>query len=360
MRLAVLPGDGIGPEITDATVRVLHCVSDLHGLSIDIMRLPVGLRALSEHGTTFPESSRELAASADGIVLGPLSTYQYPPPQAGGINASAELRSSLNLFANIRPSRRRAVPAKAKGMDLVIVRENTEGFYAARSMFAGSGEFMPTPDLAFAVRKISSEASKSVARVSFELARARRRRVTVIHKANVLRLSDGLFLKSVQEVGQQYPDVETDAILVDAMAAFLVRDASRFDVVLTTNLFGDVLSNEAAELAGGLGLAPSLNIGDQHALAQASHGSAPDLAGLDLANPTALILSAGQLLTWLGNKHGDVRFLDAAAAIERGVDLLLQNPATRTADVGGQCGTKAFADHLVDILDARPDVRALG
>jgi isocitrate/isopropylmalate dehydrogenase len=336
MRLAVLPGDGIGPEIADAAVQVLRCVSDMYGLSIDIVVLPIGLKALAGSGTTFPDASRDAAVSADGIVLGPLSTYQYPPPQEGGINASAELRTSLNLFANIRPSRcRAALPAKCQGMDLVIVRENTEGFYAARSMFAGSGEFMPTPGLALAVRKISSEASEAVARISFEIARSRRRRLTIIHKANVLRLSDGLFLKSVEAVGQRYPDVEVETILVDAMAALLVRDPSRFDVVLTTNLFGDVLSNEAAELAGGLGLAPSLNVGERHAVAQASHGSAPELAGLDRANPTALILSAAQLLVWLGDRHHDPRFSEAAEMIERRIDLLLQSPATRTPDVAG-------------------------
>jgi isocitrate/isopropylmalate dehydrogenase len=230
-------------------------------------------------------------------------------------------------------------------MDLVIVRENTEGFYADRNMAVGSGEFMPTPDLALAVRKITAEASARIARTAFALARTRRRRVTAVHKANVLRLSDGLFLREVRRVAGDHPDVTLDEMIVDAAAAMLVRDPARFDVIVTTNMYGDILSDEASELAGSLGLGASLNAGDAHAIAQAQHGSAPDIAGQDRANPTALILSAAMLLRWLAGRDGDkARLLAAAKAIEDAVETALATPDLRTADLGGPLGTKAFAE----------------
>ena len=351
MRIAILPGDGIGPEITAAMMHVLHRVTNVFKLPIKMLCLPVGLTALSKLGSTLPAESRNAAISAEGVVLGPLSTYEYPPPEEGGINASSELRRDLNLFANIRPVRRYQ-PLSGTGVevDLVIVRENTEGFYAVRSMIAGSGEFMPTANLALAIRKISLEASLAIATVGFELARQRRRHLTIVHKANVLKLSDGLFLRGVHEIGRNYPDVETDEVLVDAMAALLVREAKRFDVILTTNLFGDILSNEAAELAGGLGLAPSLNVGHDHAMAQASHGSAPDIAGKGIANPIALILSVSLLLDWLGKKSNQERFGESATAVRIGVQQLLESPSTRTADIKGNCRTEAFGTRLADLI----------
>ena len=181
-------------------------------------------------------------------------------------------------------------------MDLVIVRENTEGFYADRNMHQGVGEFMPTPDLALSVRKISAHACRRIAVAAFELARTRRRKVTAVHKVNVLKVTEGLFLREVRKVAADYPDVACDEQLIDSMAALLVRDAARFDVVLTTNMYGDILSDEATELSGSLGLAASINAGDAHCMAQAQHGSAPDIAGQDRANPVSLILSAAILL----------------------------------------------------------------
>jgi isocitrate/isopropylmalate dehydrogenase len=236
----------------------------------------------------------------------------------------------------------------------VIVRENAEGFYADRTMHAGTGEFMPTPDLALAVRKVSRPGSERVARVAGRLATARRRRVTVVHKANVLKLSDGLFLSCAELVlAREFPEIAVDDEHVDAMASLLVRTPQRFDVVVTTNMFGDILSNLAAELAGGLGLAASLNLGDEHAVAQAAHGSAPDLAGQDRANPTSLVLSAAMLLKHLGERRIEERLVQAGVAIERTVSEQLAEAAGRTADLGGPLGTSAFTDALCARLARR-------
>jgi 3-isopropylmalate dehydrogenase len=228
-------------------------------------------------------------------------------------------------------------------MDLVIVRENTEGFYSDRNMFAGSGEFMPDEDSAFSLRKVTAKASARIARAAFELARGRRKKVTAVHKANVVKLSDGLFLREVRRVTGDYPDVALDEVIVDAAAALLVRAPERFDVIVTTNMFGDILSDEASELSGSLGLGGSINASDTLCVAQAQHGSAPDIAGKGLANPTSLILSAAGLLSWRGHKDGNAQLTAAAAAIETAIDRIVANPQTRTCDIGGTCGTGDFA-----------------
>ncbi len=282
---------------------------------------------------------------ADGVILGPVSTVDYPPRDQGGINPSATIRKGLDLYANIRPSRARAgVPALSPDMDLVVVRENTEGFYADRNMFSGSGEFMPTEDMALAVRKITAAGSRRIAEVAFTLAARRRGRVTAIHKANVLKVSDGLFLDTVRAVAGGHPGVELDDVLIDAMAALLVRDASVFDVVLTTNMYGDILSDEAAELSGGLGLAGSANVGDNHVVAQAAHGSAPDIAGRGIANPTALMLSVAMMLEWLGARHGRDDLGGAAEHFTAAIDAVLADPASHTPDMGGTGTTGAFGE----------------
>ena len=185
------------------------------------------------------------------------------------------------------------------------MRENTEGFYADRSMYLGPGEFMPTPDLAIAMRKITRQGSTRIAEQAFKLALQRRKKVTAVHKANVLRVSDGLYLECVRAVAARYPQVQYEERIIDAMAALLIRDASQFDVVVTTNMYGDILSDEASEIAGSLGLAASLNAGAEHGVAQAQHGSAPDIAGKNIANPASLIGSAAMLLAWLGERRGD-------------------------------------------------------
>src|SRR5688572_14391829 len=344
--LVVMPGDGIGPEITAATLHVAREVDRLLSLGFTFEEVPIGFEALKKHGTTFPDSSFEAGKRADGVILGPVSHNDYPPAAKGGLNPSGEMRKRLDLYANIRPAKSRPglPPRCGKPVDLVVVRENTEGFYANRNMFAGSGEFMPTPDVALAVRKITRKGSTRIAEAAFKLAMTRpRRKVTVVHKANVLRMSDGLLLECTRAVAANYPQVECEEQIMDAMAALLVRDATRFDVILATNAFGDILSDEASEIAGSLGLAASVNAGDEHALAQAQHGSAPDIAGQDRANPASLIGSAAMLLAWLGERRGDDRLLRAGAAVDAALDRVLAEPGTRTRDLGGPLGTAAFA-----------------
>jgi isocitrate/isopropylmalate dehydrogenase len=348
LKLLLLPGDGIGPEIAHASAVALGALNDSFGLDLVIEQMDVGLASLERHGTTLTEAVWQRVRTSAGIILGPLSTYQYPPKEKGGINTSHEFRTQLRLYANVRPScvRPRA-PDGGEAMDLVVVRENTEGFYASRAMHAGSGEFMPDPSSAFALRKITREATQRAAAIAFELARARRRHLTVVHKANVLRISDGLFLESVRELAESFREVTLDEMLVDAMAAALVRQPAQFDVVLTSNMFGDILSNEAAALSGGLGLSPSLNIGPDIAMAQASHGSAPDIAGRNIANPTGLMLSVGMLLEWLGRRHARADLVTAAEALQESVDNVLANPGLRTRDLGGPLGTDEFARAVV-------------
>src|SRR5256885_2985311 len=313
-----MEGDGIGPEITAATMRVVRAADDLFKLGFSSAPVSIGLAALSAHGTTLPETAVAAAKAADGVILGPVSHNDYPPVAQGGLNPSGEMRKRLDLYANIRPALTRGgFPARCgTPVDLVIVRENTEGFYADRNMFAGSGEFMPTPDLALAVRKITRAGSTRIAEAAFALAKRRRKQLTAVHKANVLRVSDGLFLECVRAVAAKFPDVEYKEQIIDAMTALLVRNASIFDVVVTTNMYGDILSDLASEIAGSLGTAASLNAGADHAVAQAQHGSAPDLAGKDLANPASLNGSAAMLLARLGERRQDTRPIAAAGTIE--------------------------------------------
>ena len=349
MKLVVLPGDGIGPEICAVTVAVLKKLD----LGITFEEHAVGLASLKKEGSTFPARVLEACRAADGVIIGPVSHLDYPPRAQGGANPSGDMRIALDLYANIRPARSR------KGlqhwgrtpMDLVIVRENTEGFYADRNMHLGIGEFMPTPDLALSVRKITAQGSRRIALAAFEMARARRKKVTAVHKINVLKVTEALFLREVRNVAKEFPDVKLEEQLIDSMAALLVRDAARFDVVCTTNMYGDILSDEASELSGSLGLAASINAGERHCMAQAQHGSAPDIAGQDKANPASLVLSAAMLLGWLGRRHKNDRFVKAEKAIEAAVDALIEDPKTRTSDLGGTLGTRAFGEKIATKLN---------
>ncbi len=353
IRLLLLPGDGIGPEITAATRAVLEAADRRFGLSLACTEAEIGLASLASLGTTLPDAVLEAARTSDGIVLGPISHLHYPGREQGGINVSAAFRVGLDLYANVRPARTR--PGLGRGhhpLDLVIMREATEGFYPDRNMHAGSGEFMPTPDIALSVRKITAHASTRIARRAFELARRRRGRVTAVHKANAFILSDGLWLRCVREVARDFPDVVLDEVIVDACAAFLVRDPQRFDVIVATNFHADILSDLASELSGGLGLAGSTNENETLCCAQAQHGSAPDIAGQDRANPTSLILSAAMLLEWHATRRGNAAAGAAALAIHAAVDAALADPATRTPDLGGQLGTRAFAQRVATLTGA--------
>lgn len=350
LNLAVFEGDGIGPEVTRAATDVLAPLLDAVGVEYKIDRSPIGFSSLEASGTTFPPSALELARRADGVILGPVSHLDYPPVAGGGVNPSGMLRRELDLYANIRPARTYdGVQARTDTpFDLVIVRENTEGFYADRTMFAGTGEVMPTSDLALSFRKVTRGGSIRIAEEAFAQARQRRSSVTAVHKANVLRTSDGLFLDCVRGVRSKYPDVEYREELVDAMAALLIRDPGQFDVVVTTNMFGDILSDEATELSGSIGLAASLNLGTRHAMAQAQHGSAPQLAGLDKANPSSLIIASAMLLNWLEQQTGNRALSDVAKAIDCAITEVVTSPETRTSDLGGVLGTSEFTKTVVE------------
>ncbi len=353
MKVLVLPGDGIGPEIVGPTLQILERVSASFGFGLKVETEEIGLASLAARGTTLPQAVMERIPQVDGVVLGPVSHYAYPPRAEGGINPSAELRTHFSLFANLRPAVSRPDLSVLRApMDLVIVRENTEGFYSDRNMYAGGGEFMPDADSAFSIRKITATGCERLAVAAFELAGRRRRKVTAVHKANVLHLSDGLFLRVVREVAARYPEVELDELIVDATAAALIRRPDSFDVIVTTNMFGDILSDEAAELSGSLGLAGSLNVGHDIAVAQAQHGSAPDIAGRGVANPTSLILSAAMLLDWRGRRDGDETLCAAGAAIGAAVEATLDNPRTRTRDLGGELSTTEFGDRVLEQLSA--------
>jgi 3-isopropylmalate dehydrogenase len=351
MKFLVLPGDGIGEEITQATMAVLKVANERFSLGLEYDFMDIGFKSLEKTGTTLPDAVLEAGRKSDGIILGPISHLDYPPRDQGGVNVSAAFRVQLDLYANVRPARSRPGLSKlGKEIDLVIMRECTEGFYADRNMVAGTGEFMPTHDMAMSIRKITAFACERIARRSFELARTRRKKVTAVHKANCMILTDGLFLREVRKVAQDFPEIELNEIIIDAMTAHLVRDPSQFDVVVATNFYGDILSDLASEISGSLGLAGSINAGDNLAAAQAQHGSAPDIQGQDKANPTSLILSAAMLLNYIGTRQDIKNFRDAAGAIEAAIDDVLKDPNTRTPDLGGSLGTAAFAGVVAETL----------
>ncbi len=350
MRILILPGDGIGPEIVEAGVGVLSAVNASSNLGLHLDNDVVGFASLEKYGTTLRDGLLDKARSYDGIILGPQSNMDYPPVALGGRGISAAFRVQLDLYANVRPARSRPFLPTYKPMDLVFMREATEGFYPDRNMYEGQGEFMPTPDTALSMRKITAFACERIARRAFELAVKRRKKVTAVTKVNVLKLTDGLFLDQVRKVAAEFPDVEVEEVLVDAMAALLVRQPEHYDVIVTTNFYGDILSDLASELSGGLGLAGSIMAGDSLCAAQAQHGSAPDIAGQDKANPSSMILSIAMLLKWMGDYHHKPEFRAAGDRIDLAVDKILENPATRTADLGGALGTKAFGQKVAELV----------
>ena len=346
--LGVLSGDGIGPEIVEATVAVLDAAQKRYsGLRFEWIPLPMGWEAIRTTGSALPESAFEALGKCDAWILGPHDSVSYPPALREQLNPSGVLRKRFDLYANIRPAR--AYPglrAVCPRMDLVIARENTEGFYADRNMAWGIGEFMPTPDVALAVGKITRQATERIARTAFALARQRRRKVAIVHKANVLRKTSGLFLEVCRKIGAEFPDVIVEDYHIDAMTALLVRRGADFDVIVTENMFGDILSDLAGELSGSLGMAPSINASDKHAMAQASHGSAPDIAGKGVANPVGMILSGAMLLVWLSGAQKDPAAGEAGQAIERAVAAVLEK-GPRTRDLGGTASTSEFAAAVV-------------
>ena len=353
LQIGILEGDDIGHEIVPAAVTVAKAAAAAEGLEIAWQDVPIGRRALDTHGHTMPPGTLERLGTLDGWVLGPIGHRDYPKvPEA--INPHPILRKTFDLFANVRPTRSfPGIGCLHDDIDMIIVRENNEGFQPDRNVVMGAGEFRPTHDVTISVRVITAEGSRKVARAAFALAQGRRKRLTLVHKNTVFKLGCGMFVDSCYEVAKEFPDVAVDEVIVDTMALELVRRPQRFDVVVTTNMFGDILTDLAAGLVGGLGMAPGLCIGrGSVAMAQATHGSAPDIAGKGIANPYAMIDSTRMMLDWLGRSRGLPRAVAAAARMERGLAAALSDPATRTPDIRGTATMAGMVDGILRGMEA--------
>lgn len=326
--LCIIGGDGIGPDVVACALRVLQTA----GFRYRKTEAVAGFAAFEQYGTPLPDATLEACRNADAILFGAVTT---PPNIPGYFSPIVRLRKELGLFANTRPFLSLPASGISAGVNIIMVRENTEDLY--------TGKEREITDGFVAERIITRSASRRIVTYAFELARKlHRKRVTAVHKANVLRLTDGLFLQEATAVATSYPDIEFNDMLVDACALQLIRKPELFDVLVTTNMFGDILSDEIAGLVGGLGLAASANIGDTHALFEPVHGSAPKYAGTDTANPTAAILAACLMLDHL-------QYADIAGRIRHAVSSTIASGLT-TADLGGSAGTTAFTDAVIDHL----------
>lgn len=350
-KLGVLYGDGIGKEIVEATTEVLEAtLASSEHIKIETEVLPMGESAIDELDHPLPQYTKDKLEQKDGWIMGPHDSVAYPERFKDERNPSGELRNYFDLFANIRPAKSiKGVKGVVDQADLVIYRENTEGYYPDRNMYLGVGEVMVTPDVAIATGVFTRKAIERIARAAFVAAMDRRKKVTIVHKANVVRLGTGLFKDVCLEVAREYPEVEVDDYHVDAMAAHLVRRIHDFDVIVTENMFGDILSDLTGELVGSLGLAPSINTNQTQAMAQAAHGSAPDIAGKGLANPVGIMLSTVMLLDWLGKKHQDTHLIELATKVETAILSAMEHGET-TPDLGGTESTQSFAKAVINKL----------
>ncbi|MFN7085489.1 MAG: isocitrate/isopropylmalate dehydrogenase family protein [Burkholderiales bacterium] len=346
LQIGILLGDDIGLEVVPETIKVMRAAAKKTGLSVQWHDVPIGKKAYDELGYTMPPGTLEKLDTLDGWVLGPIGHQAYPKGRPNAINPHPILRKHYDLFANIRPAKSYpGLPSLYKDVDLVIVRENNEGFPPDRNVFMGNGEFRPSPDMTIGIRVITREGSRKVARAAFELARTRpRRKVTSVHKDTVFKLACGMFAEECRALAREYPDITYDEVLVDTFGMKLVMKPQQFDVVVTTNTFGDILSDVAAGLVGGLGLAPGLSAGPQRAMAQATHGSAPDIAGKGIANPYAMIMSGQMLYAWLGHKHNEPKAVEAAALMERAMESVIREGKVLTGDLGGKASTSEMGD----------------
>ena len=357
MQFVVLQGDGIGPEIVSSAIDIINLIKNKLKIKIDLIHLEIGFSSLKSQGTTFPKQVLEICKKSDGIILGPVDHNNYPSEKDGGLNPSGLLRSHLDLYSNIRPAKTyNNLKSTVDLMDLIIVRENTEGFYADRNMYVGNGEFLPEPGIGIALRKITDKGSKRIALRAFEIASNLQKNkskinVHAIHKANVMKLTDGIFLDACREVSKSFPEINYSEMIVDAAAAHLVRNPAQFDVLVTTNMFGDILSDLASELSGSLGLAGSINVGDRIPMAQAQHGSAPDIAGKGMANPISMILSVGMMFGWLGIKKNNDVFIKANDFLHQAIDEHLMEQHCLTPDLGGEATTQEVTSSILTKLD---------
>ena len=330
--ITVIPGDGIGPDIIDATLKIL----DKAGCDFNYEFADAGLAALEKTGELLPQATLDAIARNQATLKGPLTT----PVGEGFTSINVSLRKQFNLYANVRPVKSfKGTKARYENIDIITVRENTEG------MYSGLGQVVSEDGSeAQAMSKITRAGAERIVRFAYELARREgRKKVTAVHKANILKSTSGLFLKVAREVAAEYPDIQSDEMIVDAVCMKLVMNPEQFDVIVTTNLFGDILSDLCAGLVGGLGMAPGANIGEKSAIFEAVHGSAPDIAGQNLANPTSVILAAIQMLEYLGMQEQAKRILAAVT------DVIATGDRT-TRDLGGNGGTTDFTQAVIERL----------
>ena len=318
-------GDGIGPELSNSAISVLNTIQEKYGLQFEISKLIAGDKALEQTGKALPDDVVKTIKNSDVCLKAPVGE--------SAADVIVVLRRMLDLYANIRPSKSYPhMPALRDDIDMVIVRENTEDLYTGKEFSLG--------DSAVALRIISESASKRIAKYAFETARQRNsmKKVTCVHKSNVMRVTDGLFAKACTDVSKDYPDIKFEEMYVDACAMNLIRQPEKFDVVVTTNLFGDILSDESSQVVGGLGMAPAANLGDDFALFEPVHGAAFDIAGQNIANPSSFLLSIKMMLDWLGTKHNDQKCFEMATKLESTIFNLVKS-GIKTKDIGGDVTT---------------------
>ena len=332
--ITVIPGDGIGPEVTDATLTVLKAA----GADLEYDMQQAGLIALQEQRNPLPQSTLDSAEEHRIMLKGPLTT----PSGSGFRSINVEMRKAFDLYSNVRPVRTLVPGGRYEDIDLVLIRENTEGLYVGVEHYIGMhGDPRAAAESVMIITRFGAE---RICRYAFEYARANgRKKVTLAHKANILKYTQGLFLDVGREVAKEYPDIEFEDRIIDATAMLLVLDPYQFDVLVMENMFGDILSDLMAGLVGGLGFAPAGNIGTDAAMFEAVHGSAPDIAGQGVANPTGLLMSACMLLDHVEQE-------DVATRIRAAVDHVIMGETHRTVDMGGNAGTKQYTEALVRAL----------
>jgi isocitrate dehydrogenase (NAD+) len=325
-KVTLIEGDGIGPEVVAAAVRLMEAA----GANIEWEKAEAGLAVVPKYGKPLPDEALETIRRNKIALKGPLTTIVAK----GFPSVNVELRKRLSLYANLRPVKNvPGVPSRFSEVDIIVIRENTEDLYSGL-------EHTIAPGVTQSLKIITREASERIARFAFDYARKwGRSTVTAVHKANIMKVSDGLFLETCQEVAGAYPDVQYEEIIVDNLAMQLVLRPERFDILLLTNLYGDIVSDLCAGLVGGLGVVPGANIGDEYAVFEAVHGSAPDIAGKNLANPLAVIFSSLLMLRQLGMQ-------ETADRIQRAIDCVMSEGRIRTRDLGGTAGTTEFTDAL--------------
>jgi len=350
LKIGILLGDDIGLEVVPEAVKVMKAAAAKTGLEVEWRDLPIGKRGHELHGHTMPQPTVEALEQMDGFLCGPIGHAAYPRNDPTWI--MPPLRKRLDLYASVKPVKSYPnIKSVHKDVDIVFLREVTEGMQSSDTVIAGVGEFRPNDEITIASRVITRKGSRRVAKEAFEIARTRpRKTVCSVHKEPVYRLACGMFAEECRKLATEYPDVKLTEVLVDGFAMKLVMNPQQFDVVVTTNQFGDILTDEGAGVVGGLGLAPGLCVGERLAMSQATHGSAPDIAGRNIANPYALIMSGQMLFEWLGRKRNEAKATQAARLIDAAVDRVIAEGKHLTADLGGKASTTQMGSAIADAI----------